>query len=125
VSKKKVFLDPPGKDLKQFQGKYGSDWKRFVESPAGQAGLQFLRNREMERVLMLSESDIEKNSREYLSALKGYLKHEDELMKLPEMTDFTLPFEDNATEYRSPEQEAEMQMLEMKFREENRKERYA
>jgi hypothetical protein len=121
---KKVFLEPAGKDLKQFQGKYGSEWKRFVESPAGQAGLQFLRNRKMERVLMLSESDIEKNSREYLSDLKGYLQHEDELMKLPEMTDFTLPFEE-PDEYISPEQEAEQDQLRARFREENRKERYA
>ena len=121
---KKVVIEPAGKDLKQFQAKYGAILKQIVESPAYQAGTQFLRNRKMERISLLSEAEIEKNGREYLADLRGYLQHEDELLKLPEMTDFTLPFEE-PDEYISPEQEAEQDKLRQKFREENRKERYA
>jgi hypothetical protein len=121
---KKLVVEPAGKDLKQFQAKYGAVLKTILESPAYQAGTQFLRNRKMERISLLSEAEIEKNGREYLADLRGYLQHEDELLKLPEMTDFTLPFEE-PDEYISPEQEAEQDKLRAKFREENRKERYA
>ena len=124
VIKKKVVSEPAGKDLKQFQAKYASIWKTIVDSPAYQAGVQFLRNRKLERVSLLSEAEIEKNAREHLADLRGYLQHETELEHLHEMTDFSLPFEE-PDEYISPEQEAEQDKLRAKFREENRKERYA
>ena len=122
--KKKVVLEPAGKDLKQFQAKYGSQWKKILDSPVYQAGTQFLRNRALERLALLSESEIEKNSREYIGELRGILRHEADMATLHEMTEFTIPFEEE-TEYISPEQEAEQDKLRAKFREENRKERYA
>lgn len=122
-TKKKVILEPAGKDLKQFQAKYGSDWKKIVDSPTYQAGVQFLRNRKLERVALLSEADIEKNAREHLADLRGYLQHENDLNSIYEMTEFTIPFEE-PDQYLSPEQEAEQAKLMEKFREENRKERY-
>jgi hypothetical protein len=121
---KKVVIDPSGTDLSQFQAKFGSTWKAIVDSPAYQAGTQFLRNRKMERISLLSEAEIEKNGREYLADLRGYLQHEDELMKLPEMTDFSLPFEEE-TEYISPEEEAEREQLRKKYQGEAKKQRYA
>ena len=122
--KKKVVLDPAGKDLKQLQAKYASDLKRIVDSPAYQAAVQFLRNRKTDSIAMLSPDQIEKSSKEILGDLRGYLQHENELGNLHEMTEFTIPFEEE-TEYISPEQEAEQDKLRAKFREETRKQRYS
>jgi hypothetical protein len=122
---KKVVLEPAGKDLKQFQAKYASTWKTIVDSPAWLAGAQFIRNRALEKIALLSDDDIEKHGREHLAELRGILRHENDMESLYEMTDFTLPFEDTETVYRSPEQVAEMQMLEAKFQAETKKQRYA
>ena len=124
VLKKKVVLEPAGKDLKQFQAKYASIWKQMVEHPAYQAGVQFLRNRKLDSISILTPDQIEKSSKEILGDLKGFLQHENELGNLHEMTEFTIPFEEE-TEYISPEQEAEQEQLRKKFREETRKNRYA
>lgn len=121
---KKVVLEPAGKDLKQFQAKYASTWKQIVDSPAYQAGVQFLRNRKTDSIAMLTPDQIEKSSKEILGDLKGYLQHENELGNLHEMTEFTIPFEE-PDEYISPEQEAEQDKLRAKFREETRKQRYS
>ena len=122
--KKKVVLEPAGNDLKQFQAKYGEVWRQIVDNPAYQAGVQFLRNKKLEQLAQYSDEHIDKYSRHIMGELRGYLQHEIELLKLHEMTDFTLPFEEE-TEYLSPEQEAEMQQLRSKFREETKKQRYA
>ena len=122
---KKVVLEPAGKDLKHFQAKYASAWKRIVDSPVYQAGTQFIRNRALEKVALLSEEQIEKNGREHLAELRGILRHENDMDTLHQMTDFQIPFEDTDTVYRSPEQVAEMQMLESKFAAETKKNRYA
>jgi hypothetical protein len=122
--RKKVVLEPAGKDLKQFQAKYASQWKKIVDSAPYQAGTQFIRNRALERVSLLSEDEIEKHSREHLAELRGILRHENDMGTLHEMTDFTIPFEES-DEYISPEQEVEMQELQKKFREQTKKERYA
>ena len=124
MRKKKVVLEPAGKDLKQLQAKYASTLKQIVESPAYQAAVQFLRNRKTDSIAMLSPDQIEKSSKEILGDLRGYLQHENELSGLHEMTEFTIPFEE-PDQYISPEQEAEQDKLRAKFREENRKERYA
>jgi hypothetical protein len=122
--KKKVVLEPAGKDLKQFQAKYATVWKSIVDSPAYQAGIQFLRNKKLNEVSLLSEDEIEKHGKEYLSDLRGFLRHENDMEKLHEMTDFTIPMEVE-DEYLSPEQEAEQEQLRAKFREETKKARYA
>ena len=121
--RKKVVLEPAGKDLKQFQAKYASQWKKIVDSPVYQAGVQFIRNRALERVSLLSEDQIEKHGREHLTELRGILRHENDMGTLHEMTDFTIPFEES-DEYMSPEQEVEMQELQKKFRQETKKQRY-
>ena len=121
--RKKVVLEPAGKDLKQFQAKYASQWKKIVDSPVYQAGVQFIRNRALERVSLLSEDEIEKHSREHIAELRGILRHENDMGTLHEMTDFTIPFEEE-TEYISPEQEVEQEQLQSKFREETKKQRY-
>lgn len=121
---KKVVLEPAGKDLREFQAKYADAWHKFVTSPAGVAGLQFLRNRKLDSVANLNEEQIENHSRQHLSELRGFLQLETEMTRLHEMTEFTLPFEE-PDEYISPEQEAEMKKLQEKFREETRKQRYA
>lgn len=122
--KKKVVLEPAGKDLKQFQAKYATVWKTIVDSPAYQAGIQFLRNKKLNEVSLLSEEEIEKHGKEYLSDLRGFLRHENDMALLHDMTDFTIPMEVE-DEYLSPEQEAEQEQLRSKFREETRKSRYA
>lgn len=121
--KKKVVVESAGKDLREFQAKYAEAWHRFVSSDAGTAGLQFLRNRKLESVMNLNDDQIDKNSRQYLSELRGFLQLETEILQLHEMTEFTVPFEEE-TEYLSPEQEAEQEQLRAKFREETRKQRY-
>ena len=122
--RKKVVTGPEGRDLKEFQARFATEWKRFVDSAAYQAGAQFLRNRKLEGVAILSPEQIEQNSKQILGDLRGYLQHEEEMSKLYEMTDFTLPFEEE-TEYLSPEQEAEQEQLRAKFRAETKKARYA
>lgn len=122
--KKKIVLEPAGKTLKGFQGTYAYDWKKIVDSPQYQAAIQFLRNRKLESIANLSEEDVDKYSKEIVGGLKGFLQLENEMGKLHEMTDFTVPFEE-PDDYISPEQEAEQEQLRAKFREENKKRRYA
>lgn len=122
--KKKVVLEPAGNNLKQFQAKYATAWKSWIDSPAYQAGSQYLRNKKLNEVSLLSEDEIEKHGKEYLADLRGFLRHEDAIAALPEMTDFTIPME-TEDEYLSPEQEAEQEQLRSKFREETKKARYA
>lgn len=122
--KKKVVLEPAGNDLKQFQAKYATVWKTIIGSPAYQAGIQFLRNKKLNEVSLLSEQEIDSHGKEYLSDLRGFLRHENDMEKLHEMTDFSLPLEE-PDEYLSPEQEAEQDQLRAKFREETKKQRYA
>jgi len=122
--KKKVVLEKAGTDLKVWQAKYADWWRKFTDNDAFQAGIQFLRNQKLDSVANLNEKQIEENAREYISNLRGYLQHEQELLKLHEMTEFTLPY-DEETEYLSPEQEAEQEQLRAKFREETKKQRYA
>ena len=122
--KKKVVLEPAGKDLKQFQAKYASDLKRMIDHPAYQAAVQFLRNRKTDSIAMLSPDQIEKSSKELLGDLKGYLQHENDLTGLYEMTEFTIPFEED-TRYISPEEEAEQEQLRAKYQKESEKQRYA
>lgn len=122
--KKKVVLEEGAKSLKMFQAKYADTWKKIIDSPAYVAGMQFLRNKKLDAIANLQDVDIEKNGREIAADLRGFLQLENELLKLPEMSDFTLPFEE-PDEYISPEQEAEQEQLRAKFREENRKRRYA
>ena len=94
-----------------------------MDSPVYQAGTQFIRNRALEKVALLSEEQIEKNGREHLAELRGILRHENEMDTLHQMTDFTIPFEE-PDEYISPEQEAEQDHLRAKHREETRRQRY-
>ena len=122
--KKKVVLEPAGKDLKQFQAKYASIWKQIVDTPAYQAGVQFLRNRKLDSISILTPDQIEKSSKEILGDLRGYLQHENELSGLYEMTEFTIPFEE-PDQYISPEQEADLDQLRAKHRAETQKQRYA
>lgn len=122
--KKKVVLEPAGKDLKQFQAKYASTWKQIIDTPAYQAGIQFLRNRKLDSIANLNEEQMEKNSREYLADLRGFLQLENEMATLHEMTEFTLPFEEPEV-YLSPEQVEENQRQIAKYQEENRRKRYA
>lgn len=124
ASKKKVVLEPAGTDLREFQAKYGAAWKQVVDSPIFQAAAQFLRNRKTDTISLLSEEQVEKNGREYLADLRGFLQHENQLLSLHELTDFTIPFEE-PEDYISPEQEAELDQMKSKFREETRKQRYA
>lgn len=121
--KKKVVLEPAGKDLKQFQAKYATVWKRIIDEPAYQAGIQFLRNKKLNEVSLLSEEEIEKHGKEYLSDLRGFLRHENDMSVLHDMTDFTIPIEVE-DEYLSPEQEAEQEQLREKFRAETKRQRY-
>ena len=124
VSKKKIIVGKEGTDLKEWQARFAADWIRYINHPSFQAGIQFLRNRKLERVALLNEEQIEKNGRELLADLRGYLQHENELLTLHEMTDFTLPFEDTDV-YLSPDQQADHAKLIEKFQEENTKKRYA
>jgi hypothetical protein len=121
---KKIVLEKAGADLKDFQAKYSDVWKKIVDSPAYRAGVQFLRNKKLDTILNLSDDAIEKNGREIAADLRGFLQFENELLTLPEMPDFSLPFEE-PDEYRSPEQIAEMEQLQSKFREETKRQRYA
>jgi len=123
-NKKKVVLEPAGKDLKQFQAKYGSVWKKIVDSPAFQAGVQFLRNRKLDSVANLTPDQIDKNSREILGDLRGFLQHEIQLGNLHAEIDFTQPFEE-VDEYLSPEQVISEEKVREKYREQTKKERYA
>jgi hypothetical protein len=121
--KKKIVTGPEGNDLKSFQANYAEAWRRIVDTPAYQAGVQFLRNRKLNSIANLSDDQIKQNSEQLLGDLKGYLQHENELGNLYEMVEFTLPFEE-PDEYISPEQEAEQNKLREKFREENKRQRY-
>lgn len=121
---KKIVIDPSGKDLTEFQARHADAWKKIVDSAAYQAGTQFLRNRALERVALLTEEEIEKHGREHLSDLRGFLRHEDDMAKLHEMTDFKVPFEEPEV-YLSPEQVEENRRQIEKYQQENQKQRYA
>lgn len=124
MPKKKIVLEPAGKDLKQFQAKYAESWRKFVKSDTGSAGLQFLRNRKLDQLARFSSEEIEKFGVQIAAGLQGYLQFENEVLNLSEMEDFKLPF-DEPEVYLSPEQVAETQQQIEKFQEENRKRRYA
>lgn len=121
--KKKVVLEPAGKDLKQFQANYATAWKAWIDSPAYQAGSQYLRNKKLNEVSLLSEEEIEKHGKEYLSDLRGFLRHENDMAGLHDMTDFTLPIEE-VVDYISPEEEAAREQLREKFQEQSKRQRY-
>lgn len=124
MPRKKIALEPAGKDLKQFQAKYSGDWRKFIQSDAGVAGLQFLRNRKLEQLAKYSPEEIEKFGVQIAAGLQGQLQFENEILNLPEMEEFKLPF-DEPEVYLSPEQVAETQKQIEQFQEENRKRRYA
>lgn len=124
ANKKKIVLDPSGLNLKQFQAKHARAWKRILDSPVYQAGTQFLRNRALEKVALLSEEEIEKHSREHLAELRGILRHENDLESLPDMTDFTIPFEEPEVPM-APEQVVEIEHQIEAFQQQNQKSRYA
>lgn len=121
--KKKVVLEPAGNNLKQFQAKYATVWKSIVDSPAYQAGVQFLRNKKLNEVSLLSEEEIEKHGKEYLSDLRGFLRHENDMAALHEMTDFNIPMEE-VEEYISPEEEASHAQIRAEFQEQSKRQRY-
>lgn len=122
--KKKIVLDGTGTNLKEFQGKYAGVWRKIIEMPAYQAGVQFLRNRKLDSVANLSDEQIKQSSEQLLGDLRGFLQHENDMQSLSEMTDFKLPFEEPEV-YLSPEQALETEKLVEKFQAENRKNRYA
>jgi hypothetical protein len=111
-------------DLEEFQQVHGPEWLRIVQSPAFRAGLLLLNIRKIDSIATLTNEDIEKHGREIVSDLRGHVRLENDLMSLHTMKDFTLPSEE-AEEYFSPTQVAEMEMVKERFRKENEKSRYA
>lgn len=107
---KKVVLDRAAETLRDFQGAYAPAWKQFIESDASRAGMQYLKIQKLERIASLPDEEIEKHGREILSDLRGYLQYENDLSTLADKTDFTIPFE-QVEEYRSPEEQAGIEML--------------
>jgi len=123
--KKKPEPKPPlPTDLEEFKARYGNDWQLITRSPAFLAGIQLLNLRKFKGITNLSDDQIERNGREILGDLRGHLKYENDLLTLHDQRNFEFPIEE-AEEYASPEQVAEMQQLIEKHREQRKKTYYA
>lgn len=96
-----------------------------MNSSAFQAGMQYLRNKKLEEMALYSQEDLLKFGHLLQAEQRGFLQLENRMYTLPEVEDFSLPVSDESFEYLSPEQEAEQEQLRAKFREENKKQRYA
>jgi len=115
---------PAISDLEEFQQVHGPAWLRMVQSDHFRAGLLLLNIRKLQSIATLTNQDIAAFSREIVADFRGHTKLENDLMSLHTMQEFTLPSEE-AEEYFSPEQVAEMEMVKERFRKENEKSRYA
>lgn len=101
--------------LGDFQKQHGPGWRKIVENPAFQAGLQYLHNKKLEYIESIPESIVDAYSKEILGGLISFFQHERELMTLHSQQDFRIP-EQGETEYISPEDAAEEEALGKKLR---------
>jgi hypothetical protein len=72
----------------EFQKKYGPDYAKTIHEPAFTDAMLLLNLEKLDRIVNLSDEEIEKHSREILSDLRGHLKHELDLMMLHERRTF-------------------------------------
>lgn len=102
-------------NLTEFQKAHGPGWRKIVENPAFQAGLQYLHNKKLVEIETADDAYIERHSREMLGGLRSFFQHERELMTLHSQQDFQVP-EQGETEYISPEDAAEEEAQGRKLR---------
>jgi hypothetical protein len=88
----------------EFQKKYGPDYAKTIHQPAFTDAMLLLNLEKLDRIVNLSDEEIEKHSREILADLRGHLKHELDLMMLHERRTFD-PSELPAETYDPPEPE--------------------
>jgi hypothetical protein len=88
--------------VEEFQKKYAGDYAKAIHEPSVMDGLMLLNLEKLDRIVNLSDEEIEKHSREILSDLRGHLKHELDLMMLHERRTFD-PAEIPTETYDPPE----------------------
>lgn len=110
-------------DLELFQSEHGLEWQKITSHPAFLAGLQLLNVRAFNEITSLSFEDIDKYGLLILSVLIGRLKHEQDMKTLHKEQTFTFPVEEE-TDYVSPEEQAEHEMIRKRFADESRKAHY-
>lgn len=69
-------------ELEEFQKTFGSEWRGIVSSPCFAAAFRLLHVQKVAELAFKSDEEIEKNSREILSDLRGWLKHEAAMITL-------------------------------------------
>jgi hypothetical protein len=74
--------------IEEFQKKHAGDYAKAIHEPSVMDGLLLLNLDKLDRIVNLSDEEIEKHSREILSDLRGHLKHELDLMMLHERRTF-------------------------------------
>jgi hypothetical protein len=107
-------------DLEKFQREHGPAYRKLTQNSAFQAAMQLLNIRKIDEIASLSDERIERHGHTILGELRGHFSHENDLMILHQKAEFKLPSEDE-DEYISPEQQAELQALVKRFREDRKK----